>query len=260
MPRIFHLLTVIVLLAAAVFANTRLYLTDGEYHIVSEYEVLQDRVRFYSTERKQWEEMPLELVDLKRTNAEAVEREAAVKAELEVEAAEDEALRAQREQIARIPVNYGVYQIQGADLVPLAPGDIVIAESATRKILQVLAPGPIVAGKLTVTTEGASAAFRVPDNEPEFYFRMSLEERLDIIRLDQKKDERVIETADIMPDESGTFETMQTIPTFKQRLDRRLYRIWPQQPLEPGEYAVVQYTEGEMNIQVWPFGVGPAKE
>ena len=36
-----------------------------------------------------------------------------------------------------------------------------------------------------------------------------------------------------------------------------LYKIWPQQPLEPGEYAVVEYTEGKGNTQIWDFGFGP---
>jgi hypothetical protein len=61
-----------VLLALALLAwaaNVRLYLTDGSYHLVREYQVLSDRVRFYSVERGEWEEIPLEMVDLKRTKA-----------------------------------------------------------------------------------------------------------------------------------------------------------------------------------------------
>jgi len=51
-------------------ANFRLYLADGSFHLVREYQVEGDRVRFYSVERSEWEEVPLRLADLKRTVAE----------------------------------------------------------------------------------------------------------------------------------------------------------------------------------------------
>jgi hypothetical protein len=34
-----------------------------------------------------------------------------------------------------------------------------------------------------------------------------------------------------------------------------LYKIWPMKPLEPGEYAVVEYTDGKVNLQIWDFGI-----
>ena len=56
------------MLAVAAFAaNIKLYLKDGNFHLVREYKVERDRVHFYSVERSQWEDIPLELVDLKRT-------------------------------------------------------------------------------------------------------------------------------------------------------------------------------------------------
>ena len=57
-------------------ANVRLYLKEGGYHLVREYQVIEDRVRYYSVERGDWEEIPLDLVDLKRTEKEAAERQA----------------------------------------------------------------------------------------------------------------------------------------------------------------------------------------
>jgi hypothetical protein len=41
----------------------------------------------------------------------------------------------------------------------------------------------------------------------------------------------------------------------KQMTPDGLYKIWPRQALLPGEYAVVEYTEGKMNMQVWDFAV-----
>src|SRR5258708_38907543 len=59
-------------------ANVKLYLKDGEYHLVREYKVEAGRVRYYSVERSDWEEIPLELADLKRTETEAAQRQACV--------------------------------------------------------------------------------------------------------------------------------------------------------------------------------------
>ena len=39
-------------------ATFKLYLKDGDYHMVREYQVLDDRVRYFSTERGDWEEIP----------------------------------------------------------------------------------------------------------------------------------------------------------------------------------------------------------
>ena len=36
-------------------------------------------------------------------------------------------------------------------------------------------------------------------------------------------------------------------------------RSGPRHPLEDGEYAVVEYTEGKMNMLVWDFAIKRAK-
>ena len=45
------------------------------------------------------------------------------------------------------------------------------------------------------------------------------------------------------------------LPILRQELDGGLYKIWPKEKLPPGEYAVVQFTEGKLNMQVWDFAV-----
>ena len=82
-----YLLALVILACAAWAANLKLYMKDGSYHIVREYQVQADRVHFYSVERSDWEDVPLDLVDLKRTESEAAERKTRLEEDAKVDGA-----------------------------------------------------------------------------------------------------------------------------------------------------------------------------
>lgn len=255
-----RLALVAIFAVAAWAANVRLYLKDGSYQIAKEYEVQQDRVRFLSAERNEWEEIPLELIDLERTRKEAAAREAELSERLRADAAEDAAIRAQREELARVPQNPGVYLVRGGEMLSLEPAEIVLNNSKTRTILKILTPLPVVPGKVTAEIAGAAAKLRLEDPEPRFYFRLARDERLALVKLEPKKDIRVVQQVNIVPETEEMFYEEKVVETFRREVGPRLYHIYPQKPLEPGEYALIEYTEGELNLQAWDFGLGPAKK
>ncbi|HWZ34408.1 MAG TPA: hypothetical protein VNX18_23880 [Bryobacteraceae bacterium] len=238
-------------------ATVRLYLKDGTYQLTREYQVQKDRVRYFSTERDDWEEIPLEMVDLERTKNEMAARESEIKAEVKAQSEEDAALREAEKQVELIPVEPGVYYIHDNKLEPIKIAESKIVNNKRRSVLKALSPIPLVPGKQTVEIDGDAAAKRIDEKRPEFFFRMSDEERLAIIRLTPKKGARVVENLEIVPVSKEVVEQPVEIATFKKMVADQLFKIWPEKDLEPGEYAVIEFTEGKVNLQTWDFGIGP---
>ncbi len=254
--RLAVLLTLVVLACGlALAANVKLYLKDGSYHVVREYQVLEDRVRFYSVERRDWEEIPLNLIDLERTKAEARESQAVLEREARIFDAEDQAIRRQREEIERVPLNPGVYLVDGGQLRPLKQAEPKAVTNKKRTVIKVLTPLPVIAEEVVVELDGEHSAQVLDDPLPQFYFRLSSPERLAIVRLGSARKARVVQRWKVDYQADKTYEYQQEVPIFRQDVADGLFRIWPQQPLEPGEYAVIEYTAGQRNVQAWDFAI-----
>jgi len=238
-------------------ANIKLYLKDGSYQLVREYKVENDRVRLLSTDRSEWEEIPLLLVDLEKTQAEIKSREEAVREEAAASAAEEKAERDARKEVEQIPTAEGVYLIEGGKLIPIKVGESKIVTDKKRSVLKVLSPIPLVSGKATLELDGPHAPGGTANREPEFYIRLSADERFGIVRLSDHKGNRVVEKLTIVPVSKETIEEPDLVPTFRKQVADGLFKIWPEKPMEPGEYAVVEYTDGKVNMQVWDFFVAP---
>jgi len=252
--RAFALLLLLVFAASA--ATVRLYLKDGSYQTTNEYKILEDRIRYYSTERGEWEEIPLELVDLDRTKKEVAETDASLKADAKAQAEEDAAEVAERREVEKIPVENGVYYIRPSKLEPMKAAESKVVNNKRRSVLKVLSPIPLVPGKATVELDGEAAMMHVAETRPEFYFRLSAEERFGLVKMFPKKGVRIVENLQIMPVTNEIIEEQQQIPTFRKQVADLLFKMWPEKDLEPGEYALVQYTDGKVNLQVWDFSVG----
>ena len=246
------------LFAVLAFGDTfKLYLKDGDYHLVREYQVEGERVRYFSTERGEWEEIPKALVDLEKTERErkAVSEEAAKQAQEQDE--EDKAERQQRREIASIPMDTGAYYQVGEQIKALPLADYQVITSKKRKTLQVLSPIPIVPGKASVVIQGEHAKFVVNENRPDFFLRLAKQERFGIISLTPKKNLRLVENISIIPMTKQNVEERKQMEAFQQQLDAGLFKVWPEKPLEPGEYALVEYSDdqenGEVDLLIWDF-------
>ncbi len=241
-------------------AMIKLYLKDGSYQLAREYQVVGDRVKFFSTDRGEWEEIPLDLVDLKKTEKEIKELKEEIREETKADAEEEKAERAAAREIAKVPMEPGAYYAPGNGAIqPMKLGEAKVNDNKRRSVLKVLSPVPMVSGKATLEMDGLHSPLVLNNPMPEFYLRMSDEERFGILKMaPPHKGNRVVEKITIVPVTKESVEEPDMVPTFHSQAGEGMYKIWPQKPLEPGEYAVVEYTEGKVNMQIWDFAISQA--
>jgi hypothetical protein len=255
-----RILVLLALGVAAFAANVKLYLTDGSYQIVREYKLEGDRVRFYSIERSDWEEIPKELVDLKKTESEAKQRQEAIEREAKIFSEEEKVQRALEKEVMRIPQNPGVYWLEGEQAKPLKLAESTVHTNKGRSVLKVLSPIPVVSGKATLEITNPHSEHIFTNPEQEFFIQLAETERFGILKLTPKGQVRIVENLTVVPVTKEIEEERDTVEIFqKQMTDGGLYKIWPKQPMAAGEYAVVEFTEGKMNMQIWDFAVKAAK-
>lgn len=253
------ILALFVIALAAFAANIKLYLKDGGFHLVREYKVEADRVSFYSVERSQWEEIPLDLVDLKRTESETAGRQAQLAEENKIVAEEEQAQREVRAEVSKIPRDPGVYIVEDKVVTPIKVAESKVHTKKGRTVLQVLSPIPAVTGKATLELDGIHSQTILGNPEQEFYIQMSAEETFGIVKLTPEKGIRIVEKITIIPVTKEVVEEPIEVQVFRKQMTQDgLYKLWPMEPMAAGEYAVVEYTPGKTNMQVWDFAIKPA--
>lgn len=241
-------------------ANVKLFLTDGTWHWVREYQVLADRVRYYSVERSDWEEIPLSLADLGRTQAAVASGREADAAEKKAEAEEAQAEREMRREIRSVPAAPGVYlRHEGAAMQALEQAELKVVNDKRRSLLKAITQVPFLAGKSTLEIDGGTGRRTLAEERPEFYIRLSNVERFGLVRLwpgtNKKLPSRIVEKWDIVPVVKEVVAERQEVEIFRKQVGEDLYKVWPMEALPPGEYAWVQYSEGKGNTQAWDFAI-----
>jgi hypothetical protein len=246
----------------------KLILRDGSFQLVREYNVDGERVRYYSIEQAQWEEMPESLVDWDATHkVEAAEakRDADVIAKVH---ARESGRTAQALDIDAslevapgvfLPPGEGLFEFDGKGVfkIPQAPADIKF--SKTQMLKQVLIPIPIIPTRHTVSLIGPHAKLRVKAGQTEFYMRTAdgREPQLELLRAKVKGDSRYLENLDELFKEQGTTGRT-TLLIQRWLMAPGVYRFTLEQHIDPGEYALAEIVQGGgTNLYFWDFGMDP---
>jgi hypothetical protein len=244
----------------------KLILTDGTFQLAREYKVEGDRVRYWSVERSQWEEIPTSLVDWEATHkdqAEQTSHDAELKAKIHA---------SQVAQITKdidvdrsleikpglfLPDAVGFYALDRDKLIrEMKQSTAEVKTSAGREVEKIMTGVSMIPSKKTMDIPGERAAMRLTTAEPEFFMRPadSREPRFRLLRAQVKGGHRVIDNISIhftgVEKHNATEIEIQTwtpaTGVFRYTVDQRL---------EPGEYAFVETTDQGTSGYVWDFAI-----
>ena len=124
-------------------------------------------------------------------------------------------------------------------------------------MLKRLSPIPMITGKATLELQGAHSQTIFTDPEQEFYIQLAEAERFGIAKLTVKGAVRIVENVTFVPVTNEVVEEPTMVDILRKQMAEGLYKIWPKEKLPPGEYAVVEYAEGKLNMQIWDFAIKP---
>ncbi|GAC1701284.1 MAG: hypothetical protein NVS9B4_04310 [Candidatus Acidiferrum sp.] len=263
----------------------KLVLKDGTYHLVSSYEKNGERVRYFSVERSEWEELPASLVDWDATSkAEAeVKRDSAAL----VEKVHKQEIASRAEAVADIDaslqVTPGVFLPPGEGMFVVEDGHVFQLEQAgselrrdkKRLLEQMISPIPIVPGKQNVQLPGRRAKMRITAKNVEFYLREAPPDpdrvtpiqkssrpgesgpEMELVRAVIKGGNRQLESIQILFGREK-IPDRKTISVQRWEIAPTVFRFTLGATLEPGEYALAEILPDGMNLFVWDFGVDAA--
>ncbi len=258
----------------------RLILKDGSFEPVDRFSIENDRVRYFSTDRYVWEELPLALIDWPATEDYA--RRAAAKASSRMNETLAKAAAEKREEEARMPLIApglrlpfydGVFLLDvyrgRTELNRLAQNEADLNKNTGSNILRGVF-NPIAGSKQTVELAGLHARIQSHVQTPEIFFPVnhpgvpadteaaSAEDRFRIVRCENKKGNRIAAVYNISI--LGKVKRQaQYIELKVEPVSAYWVKISPAAPLKRGEYALVEFDrKGAMNLFVWDFGINPA--
>jgi hypothetical protein len=255
----------------------RLILKDGSYELISQYEIQGGRVRYFSTERDEWEELPNALIDWDATaeyaDQHAQRASAKTKEALEASAERNEDARTPTVMPGlKLPLPEGVFLLdiyQGRpELNRLIQNGTDINKNMGRNILRGVL-NPVAGSRQTIELEGQHAAIQSHVLNPSIYVAVDAGDpskgytaqtafnHLRIVRCEEKNGNRIVAVSNIAI--YGKVEqSAQYIDAKVEPVSDYWVKVIPAATLQTGEYALVEFDErGSMNLLVWDFGVNP---
>jgi hypothetical protein len=263
----------------------RLVLKDGTYQLVRSYEKKGERVRYFSAERGDWEEIPDALIDWDATaKAEAAEKQQDTalveKVHIQEEAAKAETpLDIDASLLVApgvfLPPGEGMFAVEGKSVTPLGQVGSQVKTDKKTFLKQVLSPIPVVPSKRNIEIPGARASTRITTAIPEFYLREVPPDpdrttpiqkssrpgesgpEVQLVRAKVKGNKRLLESIRSMFGEQLS-EDRDVVSMQRWDVAATVFRFTLSEPLPPGEYALAEILPDGMNLYVWDFGVdGP---
>jgi hypothetical protein len=251
---------------AALPKGKKLILTDGTFQLAREYTVEGDRVRYWSVERSQWEEIPANLVDWDATHkseAEQAGRDAELKAKIKASRLAQLTKDIDVDRSLEIkpglflPDAVGLYALDRDKVVrEMKQSDAVVKTSTGREVEKIMSGVSLIPSKKTMEIPGERAAMRLTTADPEFFMRPadSREPRFRLLRAQIKGGHRLIDSISIhFTGEEKHNTTEIEIQTWTPATG--VFRYTVDQRLEPGEYAFVEMTDEGISGYVWDFGI-----
>ena len=262
----------------------KLVLTNGDYQLVREYARKGDRVRYFSLERGDWEEIPSSMVDWPATQkAEAAtiaHNEAESKKLKQQEAASrtDMALDVDASLMTGsgtfLPSGEGMFAVEGKKITLLDQAELESHRDKKQTLKQIISPIPIVSGKTNVELAGARAKIRIDPSHLEFYLREAPPDPdrvsqvrhssrpgdsfggpdVELVRAAVKGNKRVFQqNKDLFGEKID--EDRKTVLIQRWEVAPNVYRFTLGEQLQPGEYALAEITPDGLNMFIWDFGV-----
>jgi len=260
----------------------RLILKDGSYQPATKWEVHGDRVRYYSAERYEWEELPNDMVDWPAT--ERWEKESAshriseetkeLSAEFEAERRAEEARTPTVAPGVKLPSQGGVFLLDDfrgqPQLVELAQSGSEVKKDMGKNVLRA-AINPLASMKQRIELPGTRARVQSHLTRPEIFVDVEADadassgpppdtaHRYRLVRLERKKDSRVVGNLKITTMTGKVSQQESYVETIAERFSGDWVKVTPARNLEPGEYALAEMLgDKQMNLYVWDFGVDPS--
>lgn len=251
-------------------AVRRLILTDGTYQMAVEWQKVGDRVKYFSAERGEWEEIPLALVDWKATEEWNAERSKKDTEELKQVTAEE--ITARKEEMLntplvapdlRLPAEGGIFLLEEAAGKPLlhkVEGTKIQVDDNVGKNMLKRSVIPVASQTQTIELKGAAAKLRLHTPAPSIFVDIENDqgtipaENFRIVRLDRKRDARVVARNKIaVTGEQNTTERY--LHSRVEKFSGDWWKLIPLEDLAPGEYAIVISNGTEDATVVYDFGV-----